>query len=62
MSVIILLIGFSMVVAGGFLIAFLWAVKRGQFDDRYTPSLRILFDDEQPGSEDASTENIHHTS
>jgi len=34
-----------MVVAGGFLIAFLWSAKSGQFDDDYTPSVRILFDD-----------------
>lgn len=45
MSVIILLIFFSMLVAGGFLAAFLWAVKSGQYDDNYTPSVRILFDE-----------------
>jgi cbb3-type cytochrome oxidase maturation protein len=62
MSVIVVLIGFSMVVAGGFLIAFLWAVRHGQFDDRHTPSLRILFDDELPESTDTSVKNIHHKS
>lgn len=35
-----------MVVAIGFLVAFFWAVKDGQFDDEYTPSVRILFEDE----------------
>jgi cbb3-type cytochrome oxidase maturation protein len=44
MSVIVILICASILVAGGFLIAFLWAVKNGQFDDKYTPSVRILFD------------------
>jgi cbb3-type cytochrome oxidase maturation protein len=44
MSVIVILIGFSLLVAGSFLIAFIWAVKKGQFDDNYTPSVRILFD------------------
>ncbi len=44
MSVIALLIGVSLVVAVGFLIAFLWAVKSGQFSDTYTPSVRVLFD------------------
>jgi len=48
MSVIVVLIGFSIVVAGGFLIAFLWAVRTGQYDDRHTPSIRMLFDDTQP--------------
>ena len=48
MSAIVVLIGFSLLVATGFLIAFLWAVKSGQYDDKYTPSLRILFDDTSP--------------
>jgi cbb3-type cytochrome oxidase maturation protein len=36
-----------MVVAGGFLFGFLWAVKKGQYDDSYSPSVRILFDDKE---------------
>ncbi len=48
MSVIFLLIGFSLTVAIGFLIAFIWSVKSGQYEDDYTPSVRILFDDEKP--------------
>jgi cbb3-type cytochrome oxidase maturation protein len=48
MSVIVVLVGFSIVVAGGFLIAFLWAVRTGQYDDRHTPSIRMLFDNTQP--------------
>jgi cbb3-type cytochrome oxidase maturation protein len=35
-----------MIVATGFLVAFIWAVKNNQFEDDYTPSVRILFDDE----------------
>lgn len=46
MSVIFLLIIFSLLLAIGFLIAFIWSVKDGQFDDDYTPSVRILFDNE----------------
>jgi cbb3-type cytochrome oxidase maturation protein len=46
MSVIYLLISISIVVALAFLIAFLRAVKSGQYDDDYTPSVRMLFDDE----------------
>jgi cbb3-type cytochrome oxidase maturation protein len=46
MSVLILLIIISVFVAGGFLLAFLWSVKTGQMDDDYTPSVRMLFDDE----------------
>ena len=46
MGVLIILIIVSVVVAGGFLFAFLWSVKTGQMDDDYTPSVRMLFDDE----------------
>lgn len=45
MSVIILLIIFSVIVATAFLIAFIWAVRSGQFDDTKSPSVRMLFDD-----------------
>ena len=45
MSVLIILIAVSIVVAGGFLAAFIWSVKKGQYDDDYTPSVRMLFDD-----------------
>lgn len=52
MSVILILIGFSLLVAGGFLVAFLWSVKDGQYDDVVSPAVRILFEDEsKPDSE-----------
>ncbi len=46
MSVIYLLIFISILVAIGFFIAFIRAVKTGQYDDDYTPSVRMLFEDE----------------
>lgn len=46
MSVIYLLITISIIVALLFLYAFIKAVRNGQFDDSYTPSVRMLFDDE----------------
>jgi len=46
MSVIYLLISISILVAIVFFIAFIMAVKTGQYDDDYTPSVRMLFDDE----------------
>ncbi|MBO6607018.1 cbb3-type cytochrome oxidase assembly protein CcoS [Psychroserpens sp.] len=46
MSVIYILLCISIIVAIGFFIAFITAVKRGQFDDSYTPSVRMLFEDE----------------
>lgn len=44
MEVIFLLIAVSLVLAGTFLFLFFKAMKSGQFDDDYTPSVRILFD------------------
>ena len=48
MSVVFVLIIIGIFVASIFLVAFIWAVKTGQFDDSYTPSVRILFDDTIP--------------
>jgi len=53
LSALFILIGISILVAGGFLAAFLWSVRSGQYDDDYTPSIRMLFDDEP--SPDKST-------
>lgn len=46
MSVIYLLLALSILVAIIFFIAFIISVKNGQYDDSYTPSVRMLFDDE----------------
>ncbi|MDZ7719754.1 MAG: cbb3-type cytochrome oxidase assembly protein CcoS [Balneolaceae bacterium] len=50
-----MLIGFSLFVAIVFLLLFFWAVRSGQFDDQYTPSIRILFDEKN--SEQKQTTN-----
>lgn len=46
MSIIYFLIGCSVMLALIFLGAFFWAQRHGQHDDLYTPSIRILLDDE----------------
>jgi cbb3-type cytochrome oxidase maturation protein len=46
MSIIYLLISVSVLVAIIFFIAFVYSVKKGQYDDTYTPSVRMLFDNE----------------
>jgi cbb3-type cytochrome oxidase maturation protein len=45
MTVIVLLIAAGGAVAIGFLAAFVWAVRTGQFDDVVSPAWRVLFDD-----------------
>lgn len=46
MEVVYITIGVSVLVAILFFIIFLKLVKSGQYDDTYTPSVRMLFDDE----------------
>lgn len=48
MSVIVFLIIVGAVVAGGFLAAFVWAVRSGQYDDTMSPAVRVLLD--EPGA------------
>jgi cbb3-type cytochrome oxidase maturation protein len=45
MSVVFVLVFAAIIMASAFLIAFVWAVRNGQYEDTYTPSVRILFDD-----------------
>ncbi|MGZ4056297.1 MAG: cbb3-type cytochrome oxidase assembly protein CcoS [Bacteroidia bacterium] len=44
MSALFILIGASIIVAIGFLLAFIWSVRSGQYEDDYTPSVRMLFE------------------
>lgn len=48
MSALYILILVSLVVALGFLAAYIWAVRGGQYDDTTTPSMRILMDEPTP--------------
>jgi cbb3-type cytochrome oxidase maturation protein len=48
MSVILLLIPLSILLAGSFLAAFIWAARSGQFEDTATPALRPLADEPDP--------------
>lgn len=58
MNMIYFLIGCSILLALIFLAAFFWATKTGQHDDTYTPSVRILFDDElKPAKSEKSDED-----
>lgn len=55
MNIIFFLIGCSVLIALFFLAAFFWASKNGQHEDTYTPSVRILFDDEPQEKTEEST-------
>ena len=57
MSVIYVLLAISITVAVVFFIAFVFSVKSGQYDDTYTPSVRMLFEDEVVKDKDKSNLN-----
>jgi len=46
MGIIYVMLIVSLMIALFFLISFIWAVRSNQFEDDYSPSVRILFDDE----------------
>jgi cbb3-type cytochrome oxidase maturation protein len=62
MTIIILLISISLIIAVGFLISFLWNVKSGQYDDTYSPSVRMLFDDKPNKKQNANKTDGNHAS
>jgi len=61
MSVIYVLLTISIIVALVFFAAFIIAVRNGQYDDSYTPSVRMLFDDELITDKDKKTKSSTST-
>jgi cbb3-type cytochrome oxidase maturation protein len=57
MLIIALLIAISLTIAIGFLVVFIWNLRSGQYDDTYTPSVRMLFDN-KPTEASAPDESI----
>ena len=57
MEVIFILIAISLILAVTFLILFFRAMKDGHFDDSYTPSVRILFENQPKKSKKDQPKN-----
>lgn len=57
MSAIIILVSASLLVAIGFLAAFIWSVKSGQYEDDYTPAIRMLFDEKHSTNTNTNNSN-----
>ena len=59
MSTIYLMIPVTLLIAGGFLLAYIWSVRNGQFEDTTTPAMRMLSDDKtiSPAVSDLETKN-----
>ena len=59
MTIIYLLLSISVMVALIFFVAFIISVKKGQYDDVYTPSVRMLFEDELVKSESGRNQSLN---
>jgi cbb3-type cytochrome oxidase maturation protein len=52
MSILYVLIPLALLILGGAVWAFFWAVGNGQFDDLDTPAIRIILDDDKAPKQD----------
>lgn len=59
MSIIFILIPISVIIAAGFLAAFIWAVRSGQYEDTCTPSMRLLLEEQSPATKPDPTMKDH---
>ncbi len=50
MIIILFLIPLSIVIGTCFLVAFIWAVRSGQYEDTSTPSMRLLLEEQAEGA------------
>lgn len=62
MSAIILLIFIGIIVAGGFLAAFIWAVRSGQYEDDYSPAVRMLFENKSGADDETEASGLNEES
>ncbi|MCZ4319126.1 cbb3-type cytochrome oxidase assembly protein CcoS [Aequorivita viscosa] len=63
MTIIYMLLSISLLVAIIFFVLFVFSVNKGQYDDTYTPSVRMLFEDELVKEDvKAKSETIKETS
>ena len=59
MSVVLVLLTASLCLALAFLGAFIWSVRNGQYDDDFTPSIRMLFDQKHPLKSEKKSNTLH---
>lgn len=57
MSVLILLVPLSLLIALGWVIAYIWSVRNDQLEDMVGPSVRILQDDSLPPNPSQTEQN-----
>ena len=60
MAIMYIMIGLSLSMSIGFVIAFIWSVKSGQQDDLTTPAMRILMDENKTKNRNLWAQNQTH--
>lgn len=50
MMLVYIILPITFLIAGGFIAAFVWAARTGQFDDLSTPAARASFREPGPGN------------
>lgn len=58
MIILLMLVPLSLMLLAFAIGAFVWAVRKGQFDDMDTPALDILRDDSRPASPPSAEQNV----
>ena len=57
MNLVYLILPIALLIAAGFVAAFVWATRQGQFDDMDTPSMRVLGEDTELDSSSDEDQN-----
>jgi len=60
MSAIYIMLPISLLLALIFLVAYIWSVRSGQFEDTQTPAMRILPDDKTLSPKQSDSETKQH--
>lgn len=55
MNLLYLILPLALLIGAGFVAAFVWATRKGQFDDLETPAMRALFEELARGDSVADT-------
>lgn len=56
MNVLYVLVPLALILAAVGVVAFVWSVRSGQFEDVETPGLRVLFEEEASASDSSDSQ------
>lgn len=59
MNVLYILVPVALLLAASGVVAFIWSVRSGQFEDVETPGLRVVFDEESDDGATGTARSVH---